>query len=100
MFQRNVSSHETTTVSKKSIPNGRKHRPKNTKYLSLQGSQKFTQIGIFGLKIYHLATVAKGEAVRLKVVRLIPYAIHEVNATEEPNQSFKSITKSRLGNRS
>jgi hypothetical protein len=27
--------------------------------LPFQGPQKFTQIGIFGLKLYHLATLAR-----------------------------------------
>jgi hypothetical protein len=42
------------------IPNGRKvHKPNGHKiyqHLLLQGHPKFTQIGIFGMKIYHLAT--------------------------------------------
>jgi hypothetical protein len=35
------------------IPNGHKIYQQRL----LQGAQKFTQIGIFGLKIYHLATL-------------------------------------------
>jgi hypothetical protein len=40
------------------IPNGRKNGRKIYQRLLLQDPPKFTQLGIFGLKIYHLATLA------------------------------------------
>jgi hypothetical protein len=44
------------------IPNGRMYDETNGynmyKHLPSQDTTKFTQIGIFGLKIYHLATLA------------------------------------------
>jgi hypothetical protein len=39
------------------IPNGRKIDNNMCQYLSLQDSPKFTQIGILGLKLYHLANL-------------------------------------------
>jgi hypothetical protein len=42
------------------IPNGHKVYQKATKYtkqFSLQGVPKYSQTGIFGMKIYHLATL-------------------------------------------
>jgi hypothetical protein len=37
----------------------------------LQGTPKFTQIGIFGLKIYHLATLAVLVMKRLEQVKQV-----------------------------
>jgi hypothetical protein len=43
----------------KNAPNGQKNRPNGQK-LQEQDPPKFTQIGIFGVKIYHLATPVSG----------------------------------------
>jgi hypothetical protein len=51
------------------IPNGHKHTyfakkytnyPQIHQYFPFMGSPKFTQIGISGMKIYHLATLSDG----------------------------------------
>jgi hypothetical protein len=45
------------TKLKQNIPNSCKMALKFTQHLSFQDTTKFTQIGIFGLKIHHLATL-------------------------------------------
>jgi hypothetical protein len=51
------------------IPNGRKNRPNGHKmyqHLPSQDPPKFTQNGILGLKIYHLATLISADAGKAK----------------------------------
>jgi hypothetical protein len=53
-------SQNIPTGNKMFIRNGSKidkMAPKNYQHLSLQDTPNFTQIGILGLKIYHLATL-------------------------------------------
>jgi hypothetical protein len=59
--RKNIPNHHTIYQMATKIPNGRKiGRPNGHKmytHLPLQDPRKFSQIGIFGLKLYHLATL-------------------------------------------
>jgi hypothetical protein len=55
------------------VPNGHKMYQMAIEHFPLPGPPKFTQIAIFGLKIYHLATLVQsgGQSKTIKCILLV-----------------------------